>query len=78
MSNSSVLPGISFYTNTHLNSFCITDKDILAIIKSLDPNKFHGWDNISIKTIKICGGSLALPLKLISEAALNYGVFPDD
>ena len=46
VSNSSVLPDISFHTNGRLNSFSITKKDILAIIKSLDPNKSHGWDNI--------------------------------
>ena len=28
--------------------------------------------------IQICGESLALPLKMIFEAALNDGVFPDD
>ena len=45
MSNSSVLPGISFHLITHLNSSNITEKDFFAIIKSLDPNKSHGSDN---------------------------------
>ena len=66
VSNSIVLPDISFHTSAHLNSFNITKKDILAIIKSPDPNKSHGcdnisrnpnkshgWDNISIKMIKM-------------------------
>ena len=78
VSNSSVLPDISLHTNARLNSFSITEKDILTIIKSLDPNKYHKWDNISIKIIKMCGELLALPLKVISEAVLNDGVFPDD
>ena len=78
VSNSSVLPDISFHTNARLNSFSITEKDILAIIKSLDPSKSHGWDNVSIKMIKICGESLALPLKIILEVALNDGIFSDD
>ena len=69
-----MLPDISFRTNARLNSFSITEKDILA--KSLDPNESHGWDNISIKMTKMCGESLALPLKMIFEAALNDGVFP--
>ena len=55
VSNSSVLFGISFHTNARLNSFSITEKDIFAIIKSLDPSKSHGWDNILIKMIKMCG-----------------------
>ena len=67
-SNSSVLPDISFHLNAHLSSF-ITEKDILGIIKSLDPNKSHGWDNILIKMIKMCGESLASPLKIILEGA---------
>ena len=73
-----LLPDISFYTNALLNSFSITKKDILAIIKSPNPNKSHGWEKILIKMIKMCGESLALPLKMVLEAALNEGVFPDD
>ena len=34
---------------------------LLAIMKTLDPNKVHG----SIKMIKICRQSLILPLKTI-------------
>ena len=105
---STVLPDISFHTNTRLNTFSITDKGILAIVnpfvpnapflyplktleyltvfwcfqgvekgcvgnewvKSLDPNKSHGWDNISINMIKMCGESLVLPLKMILETVL--------
>ena len=73
-----MLPNISFHKNTRLSSFSITKKDILAIIKSLDLNKFYEWDNISIKMIKICGKSLSLHLKLVCEVALSDGVFPDD
>ena len=65
VSNSSVLSDINFHTNARPNSLSITEKDILAIIKSLDPNKSHGWDNISIEMIKMCGETLALPLKMI-------------
>ena len=78
LSNTSVLPEINFHSKTRLNSLSITEKDILVIITLLDPNKSHGWDNISIKMIKMCGKSLALPLKMIFEAGLNAGVFPDD
>ena len=30
------------HTNTRLNTFSITEKDIIAIIKLLDPNESHG------------------------------------
>ena len=42
LSNSSVLPDISFQTNTHLVLFSSTEKYILAVIKSLDLSKSHG------------------------------------
>ena len=35
-------------------------------------------DNISIKMIKMRAKPLVLTLKMIFEAALNNGVFPDD
>ena len=41
LSNSIVLHDISFHTNTCLNVFRFTEKNILAIIKALHPNKSH-------------------------------------
>ena len=32
------------------------------IMKTLDAEKAHGWDNISIKMIQICGDPIVLPL----------------
>ena len=76
-SNSSSLP--TFYLRTHetLSSLNINDDDIFAIIKNLNPNKFHGWDNRSIRAITLCGKSIVYPLKLIFEASLQGGEFPD-
>ena len=36
------------------NDKVISKKHIPAIIKSLDPNKSHGWKNISLKMIQTC------------------------
>ena len=44
----------SYKTGSRITSFHVTENDILAIIKTLDPNKAHGCDNISIKMITIC------------------------
>ena len=30
-------------------------EDIGKIIQSLDPNKGHGYDNVTIRTLKVCG-----------------------
>ena len=52
-------------TNGRISSFHVTKEDILLIINALDSSKSHGWDNISIKMIKICGESVTVPLKTI-------------
>ena len=52
-------------------SFNVTENYVLATIKTLDPNKFQGGNNISIKLINICSQSLILPLKIIFEQSLK-------
>ena len=60
-----------------LTEFAISDEKILRIIRSLNPNKAHGWDDISIWMIKVCDDALLLPFRLIFENCLNQGIFPD-
>ena len=45
------------------------------IILSLNSNKAHGHDNISIRMLKICDHSICKPLELIFEEALTTSVF---
>ena len=75
--NTSCLPYFLYRTGSRIKSFYVTENDILAITKTLDPNKAHGCDNISIKMIKICSQSLTLPLKIIFEHSLKKGKFPE-
>ena len=75
--NKSCLPSFSHRTGSRIKSFHVTKNDILAIIKTLDPNKAHGCDNISVKMIKICSQSLTLPLKVIFEHSIKKGKFPE-
>ena len=74
--NTSCLPSFSYRTESRVKSFQVAENDLLAIIKTLDPNKAHGCHNISIKMIKICGQSLILPLKIIFKHSLKKGKFP--
>ena len=60
-----------------LTEFTILDEKIILIIRSLNPNKAHGWDDISIHMIKLCDDVLLLPLKLIFENCLSQGIFPE-
>ena len=77
LQNESVLPGFSLKTNTQLDSITFSEKDIYSIIRSLDSNKAHGHDNVSIRMIKMCDESIALPLKIIFESAMHSGIYPD-
>ena len=60
-----------------MKSFHVTEMDILAITKTLYPNKAHGCNNITIKVIKICRLSLVLPLKTIFKHSLKKGKFQE-
>ena len=62
---------------SQLAEFSISDKKILTITRNLNPNKAHGWDEISVRMIKICDVSLVKPLKLILENCLCQGIFPE-
>ena len=76
--NNSRLPPFVYKTrSTRIHSFCATNKDILSIINSLNSSKAHGYDNISIKMIKICNEAVTIPLKIIFEESLKKGIFPD-
>ena len=46
--NASCLPFFSYRAGNRIKSFEVTENDILVIIKTLDPNKAHGCDNIYI------------------------------
>ena len=73
----SKLPPTSVPITSLLTGFSISDEKILNIIRSLNPNKAHGWDDISVRMIKICDDALLLPLRLIFESCMTQGVFPE-
>ena len=62
--------------STLIGDFVISEEKILNIIRSLNPNKAHGWDELSIRMIKIADISLVTPLKIIFTNCLKCGVFP--
>ena len=62
---------------TLLTDFVISEEKIINIIRSLNPNKAHGWDEISVRMIKLSDGALALPLKIIFTNCLRRGLFPE-
>ena len=64
-------------TDKALSSLNISEDDIFAVIENLNSNKSYGRDDLSIKMIKLCGKSAADPIKLIVEASLLGGEFPE-
>ena len=74
--NGSSLPQFRPLTHEVLDSCIITEENILNLIRSLNPNKAHGWDGISVKMILICDSSIVAPLKIIFQNCLDKGVFP--
>ena len=64
-----------FIPHYRLKLFEINENDFLLIIKNLNANKAHGWDDISIRMIQACGKSIALPLKLLFKTILEEGHF---
>ena len=53
--NASTLPKFKYRTDKCLNSFTVIENDIFLITKSLNADKAHGWDNIYIRMIQLCG-----------------------
>ena len=67
-----------YVTDKRLRTINFTADNIEKIIVSLNSNKVHGHDNISIRMLKICGDTICKPLELIFKRALTTGVFPSE
>ena len=77
LSNINTLPPLIIRMDKRLSSLIIIEDDTLSIIKSLNSNKSHGRDKLSIKMIKLSDKTSVYPLKLIFKAFIQEGVFPD-
>ena len=63
-------------TKNLLSTILFTKDDIAKIIENFNPNEAHGFDMISIRMLKICGGSILKPLELIFKSCIENGKFP--
>ena len=71
-----MLPDKSYLTASSLQSITISGSDILKTIRSLDINKTHDHDDISVSMMKICDDAIAEPLKMLFVNSVNQAVFP--
>ena len=77
--NDSTLPNnLVFETTERISSFDISKDEITKIIRSLDPNKAHGYDGISIRMLKLCASSISKPLFLLFKHSLENDCFPNE
>ena len=71
--NNSKLPDSA----ARLSSVRFDNNDVLKIIRSLNINKAHGHDDISVRMIKMCDESLVQPLSLIFRSCIDTGIYSD-
>ena len=77
LSNNSVLPSeFTYMTEERIQSITFSESDVIKIIRTLNVNKAHGHDNISVRMIKLCINTVALPLTLFFQNSVAAGTFP--
>ena len=76
--NSSIPANKSFVTEERLSTFEFCPGDFVKIIKSLDPNKAHWQDEITILMIKICVSSIAKGLVILFRKCHESECFPKE
>ena len=78
LKNDSKLPSNQIYlTQSRLGSLNFNEDEILKIIRALNPQKAHGYDDISIRMIKICDKSLLKPLIILFKNSTKSSHYPD-
>ena len=75
--NDSVLPIFRSLTDSRIETVNITNNDIHLLIRSLNPNKANGPDEISARMILICDETIVKPLRIIFDNILLTGIYPD-
>ena len=75
LENNSKLHSLLMNTDKRLNTVSIKKDDITAIINSSHPTIAHGFDNISIRIIQLCGDFITLPIFEILKSRLSKVFF---
>ena len=79
ITNDSCLPNNQIIeTVTRLSDFNIDTDTIIKLIRSLDPNKAHGCDGISMRMLKLCTTSISKPLHVLFNNCVINECFPNE
>ena len=68
----------AFHANNRLNDISFNYDKILEVIESLDSNKAHGHDSISVTMLKVSCPSIIKPLLTIFWNRSKFKSFPDN
>ena len=78
LENYSELPvNQTFLPQSRLSSLDLNEDEILKIIRALNIYIAHGYDDISIRIIKICDKSLTKPLIILFKNSTKSSYYPD-
>ena len=75
--SSKITESETYITNTRLSSIEFDKKGIINVIRSLSVGKAPGYDNISIRTLKICDSTFVEPLSIMFNNCINQSLFPN-
>ena len=75
--NNSVLPALSFLTNKRIDNVTVENKEIISLVRNINPNKAMGSDGISGQMLLLCDDSVSLPLQIIFRNILSRSIYPD-
>ena len=76
LNNNISLPAFLSLTENKLDTIRIAEEDILSIIRSINPKKSNGPDQISGHMLRIADDALVTPLKLIFMNILRTSTYP--
>ena len=76
MINNNVLPKFSYITEERIGHILLVVNDV-SQIRSLNPNKASGPDEISSQMLLLCDETVTLPLRIIYSNILKTGTYPD-
>ena len=72
--NNSIIPALSYLTDSRLGTIEIAENEIKYIIMSLNPYKTH---NKSIQMLQLCAESIHIPLGIIFRNIVKTDIFSD-
>ena len=74
--NNSVLPALSFLTNKRIDNVTVENKEIISLVRNINPTKGMGSDGISGQMLLLCDDSVSLPLQIIFRNILSISISP--